>query len=315
MPGTNLLTRYHRLPVIIAMNRKFLVLPCQKLWITSKLLNSISGDESTFLLGGGFPESWFVRHNPYILTGHNGNHNNCSGEKFLRDCLYDIQLWSNSNQGHFPITLFLDKKQSWSYPDEGRTPQDLFDLLERMLGDKLYLPKEQAKLNDLENRTPSHWKWPTAEELRGRIIVVINGGNFIRSNNALPFSRNETYNAATNQIQTFDKRSTAFAGPYVFTHDDFKRLPFDAPKSRAVFLNSNYSSIVGTLLTNYFSKNKVHSRLLRLWKVDKYPFCSLLKFRVAYLAYYQFLEQSCKGYRIIPMGYEPKDLVVDSSGR
>ena len=273
-------------------------------------------DQSTFLLGNGISGSWFVRHNPYSYSGSNSNHNNCSGSQFLTDCLNDIHLWSNSNPDHFPITLFLDKKQSWSRPHEGRAPRDLFELLERKLGDKLYLPKQQAILNDLEKRTPARWIWPTAEELRGRIIVVINGGNFISSSNWLPFFKNNaTYNSATNQIRTFDESSTAFAGPYVFAHDDFKILPFNDFKSQAVFLNSNYSAALGTLLVNYLNTGKIHNRLLRLWKVDDHSFCSLLKFRVAYLAYYNFVQQDCRGYRIIPMGYDPDELINGKPGK
>ena len=266
-------------------------------------------DQAIFFLSSGVPNDWFVRHNPYSYTGTNGNHNNCSGDQFLSDCLSDIRLWSNSNPGHFPITLFLDKKQDWSTYDEGRTPKDLFNLLKRILGSKLYLPRELAKLNSLNITTPARWKWPTADELRGRIIVVINGGNFIRSSNRFPFnSGNETYNATINQIRTFDKDSTAFAGPYVFQHDDFIRLPIGNPESQALFLNSNYSSTVPTLMINYFNKGKVHNRLLRLWKVDDIPFCNLLKLRVAYQAYYEFLHQDCHGFRIVPMGREPDEL-------
>lgn len=270
-------------------------------------------DEAVFLLGGGSPGKWYVRHgifSSYSISGLYGNHNNCNGDQFLEDCLTDIRQWSNSNPGHFPLTLFLDKKQSWSTPEEGRTPQDLFNLLDRKLGKKLYLPKEQAELNNLNNITPAQWIWPTANELRGRIIVVINGGNFINSSNYFPnITGNKTYNADIDQIQTFKDSSTAFAGPYVFHHDDFRRLPLQDSKNSAVFLNSNFSVAHPTLINNYFSKGKTHSRLLRLWKVDEQDFCSLLRLKVAYLAYYQFMDQKCRGYRIVPMGYAPEELV------
>ena len=266
-------------------------------------------DEYAFLLGGGVSGNWYVRHNPFSLYSSNGNLNNCTGEGYLADCLDDINLWSNSNPDHFPITLFLDKKQRWSTPEEGRSPENLFQLLHEKLGSKLYLPREQAELNGLDTKTPAQWVWPTAAELSGRILVVINGGNFIKSSNLLPFtSGNETYNADINQIRTFDPDTTAFAGPYVFNHDDFKQLPIDDVNSSAVFLNSKYSSAITTLKVNYFSRNKVHSRLLRLWGVDNQSFCSLLKLRVAYLAYYEFEEQECRGYRIVPMGYSPDEL-------
>lgn len=266
-------------------------------------------DEYAFLLGGGMTKNWYVRHNPISFASSGGNHNNCTGDGYLTDCLHDINVWSNSNPGHFPITLFLDKKQRWSTPEEGRSPRDLFDLLYEILGSKLYLPKEQARLNDLKTQTPAQWIWPRAAELRDRIIVVINGGNFIKSSNLFPFnSSNETYNADVNQVQTFDDDTTAFAGPYVFHHDDFKQLPINDIKSSAVFLNSNYSSVIPTLVVNYLSSKKIHNRLLRLWAVDKHSFCSLLPLRVAYLAYYEFEKQNCRSYRIVPMGYTEEEL-------
>lgn len=266
-------------------------------------------DEAFFLSGVSTPGYWYVRHGipgTYSLTGIYGNHNNCSGEQSLSDCLQDINSWSDSNPGHFPITLFLDKKQSWSTLAEGRTPQDLFRLLKEHFGKKIYKPVELAERNSLERKTPSLWDWPTANELRGRIIVIITGGNFINNLMGFPFgSGNDTYNYDLKQVKFSDQEATAFSGPYVYYQEDFRKLLNWEVDHSAVFLNSNYNSAINTLRINMFNKFRTHNRLLRLWKVDDLTFCELLPLKVAYLAYYSFVNRTCHGYRIVPMNFIP----------
>ena len=248
------------------------------------------------------PGNWFIRHGipqDIYLTGSFGNHSNCSGNGSLAYCLGDINEWSEENPNHFPITLFLDKKQFWSSKNEGRTPKDLFKLLDEKLGDKLYRPKEQFDLNDAFKFTPTKWKWPTAASLAGRVIVVVNGGNFLLDRVTRNLSReNATYNTELEKLILKDKTANAFAGPYAFTAKDFSELPNNT-STKAVFLNSDYPSVTTSVIHTLFQNNE--SRLIRLWNVDRTNFCELLFLRASYLAYYDFKKQQCKGYRIYPM--------------
>ena len=112
---------------------------------------------------GSEPGYWYVRHGvPGWRGGFTGNHNNCTPPGSLEECLGDVNSWSDMNPQHFPITVFIDKKQNWSTKEEGRSPSDLFNLLEKIFGDKLYTPQDQVKFNQANAYTPAQWKWPTA---------------------------------------------------------------------------------------------------------------------------------------------------------
>lgn len=113
-----------------------------------EVLNSVKNVEVDFwdtrdAVSGGVPREWYVRHSAGTLF-QSGNDNNCTGNgngtNNLGACLNDVKQWSDSHPGHDPITLFLDKKQGWSSVSSGRRPSDLDNLVESILGNKLYKP-------------------------------------------------------------------------------------------------------------------------------------------------------------------------------
>ncbi|MRI34215.1 hypothetical protein EOPP23_14570 [Endozoicomonas sp. OPT23] len=251
-------------------------------------------DTHYYGVGSGLPDHWYVRHN--FLSGNN---NNCgTGNGSLFECLMDIRLWSEQHPDHFPITLFLDKKQNWSQPSQRRSPKQLFTMLRKAFGSKLYKPRELLEFNTSQNITPAVWHWPTAAELSGRIIVVINGGSIVldKVTSLLPYG-NSTYNTELEKAGHDTLSANAFTGPYIFNIDEISS-PINISSSIA-FVNAafNHNNIVDLDYMNYFI-DSYKGRLLRVWNAEGIPFCELRKTKLNYVAYYDFKAQLCNGYSV-----------------
>jgi hypothetical protein len=132
------------------------------------------------LVTGGSENHWFVRHLPGTLF-QSGNDNNCTGNgngtNDFEACLKDIKAWTDSNPQHFPITIVVDKKQGWSKDSSKRTPKEFDELLVKVFGNKIYTPKDLAthvgSTGALQTDITGK-RWPTAQELVGKILVVLN---------------------------------------------------------------------------------------------------------------------------------------------
>lgn len=139
-------------------------------------------------VSGGVKHEWYVRHDPGTLF-QSGNDNNCTGNgkgtNNLGACLSDIRQWSDAHPGHDVITLFLDKKQAWSSGSEGRRPSDLDQLVESKLGSALYKPASVQGSYPTLREAARGRNWPTMEELKGKVIVVLTGGQLDNHNKTL----------------------------------------------------------------------------------------------------------------------------------
>ncbi|CAM3754661.1 Ca2+-dependent phosphoinositide-specific phospholipase C [Parendozoicomonas haliclonae] len=254
-------------------------------------------------LSTGMKRDWYVRHGAWGSLY--GNHSNCSAPGSLSACLKDINDWSDRNPGHFPVTIFLDKKQRWSQKGQMRQFSDLSWLLKKVFGNKLYKPRHIVSLNDAKQQAPKGWKWPLVKDMAGRIIVVVNGGNFLLDNATRMISPdNSTYNTTIDELSLFLNTAAAFAGPYAYSSKDFSRLPLNMTNT-TVFLNTNHS----TARQSLFELMEVSRgrQLVRLWNVDDIDFCSYPSLGVSYAAYYDFRNVHCKGYVTVPINRTFRD--------
>lgn len=92
---------------------------------------------------------------------------------FFDDWLQVIKQWSDKNDSHEPITLFVDIKSDLVE----KSPDKELILLNKTVAnvftkDKLYVPHDLTKFN---NNQPLGVKWPSLAELRNKIIVVLTG--------------------------------------------------------------------------------------------------------------------------------------------
>ncbi|HJU40842.1 MAG TPA: Ca2+-dependent phosphoinositide-specific phospholipase C [Tahibacter sp.] len=137
---------------------------------------------------GGKPHEWFVRHNPGSLF-QSGNDNNCTGDgkgtNNLTACLNDIKSWSDAHPGHYPVTLFLDKKQAWSPASQGRRPADLDQLATSVLGAKLYKPAELKGAHANLRDAAKAGAWPSRDALKNRVVIALTGGQTGQHNQTL----------------------------------------------------------------------------------------------------------------------------------
>lgn len=151
----------------------------------TSVFNSIRTVEVDFwdqrdAVSGGSARHWFVRHDAGTLL-QSGNNNNCTGDgngsNDLAACLNDIKTWSDANAAHFPIIVILDKKQGWSKTSSQRTPADFDEFVSNIFGSALFTPADLANYTgsngDLQTGIAGK-NWPTALQLAGKIILVLN---------------------------------------------------------------------------------------------------------------------------------------------
>lgn len=106
----------------------------------------------------------------YHFTGDSDSYN-----EFLSDGLDEIAGLNND----LPLTLFVDLKGS-PFQHEGQGVEAFENLLEQHLGDKLFTPQDMIDrvpgANTLQQAIEIGG-WPTVEELDGRVMVVLTGGD------------------------------------------------------------------------------------------------------------------------------------------
>jgi Phosphoinositide phospholipase C, Ca2+-dependent len=124
-------------------------------------------------------------HNPHIenLQRFSIGHVTAGGDVYHKagnpksdlfdDWLQIIKRWSDKNNNHEPITLFVDIKSDLV---ENSPDKELILLNKTITNvltqDKLYMPQDLTKFN---NNQRLGVKWPSLAELRNKIIVVLTG--------------------------------------------------------------------------------------------------------------------------------------------
>ena len=130
--------------------------------------------------GGKKNGLWYVRHDP-ITAYASGNDNCCTngpnGNNDLDACLRNVNAWSDAHPGHEVITIYIDKKDSWSAAPSNRDPEGMDDLLLEIFGNKLYVPSDLQAGFDSPRTAIANDGWPMMDDLREKVIVVLSGSN------------------------------------------------------------------------------------------------------------------------------------------
>lgn len=218
-------------------------------------------------VSGGVPHEWYVRHDPGTLF-QSGNDNNCTGNgdgtNDLGACLTDVKQWSDAHPGHDPITLFLDKKQDWSSVDSGRRPSDLDNLVESILGSKLYKPGSLLGSYPTLRQAAKGRAWPAMDSLKNKVIVVLTGGELANHNATLSeYVQDRRNNAALFVAADTDEESDITGTPNQFTSETAGYVVFYNIEDR----DGRDSLGKTTRANNYVS---------RLWNGDGRDPCAIL---------------------------------------
>lgn len=216
---------------------------------------------------GGVPREWYVRHNPGTLF-QSGNDNNCTGNgkgtNDLGACLDDIRTWSDAHPGHYPITLFLDKKQAWSPASQGRRPADLDRLVESSLGQKLYKPAEFKGAHATLREAAKGGAWPSRDALKGRVLIALTGGQTGKHNQTQnEYVQDRRDNAALFMAVDTDETKDIEGTPQGFNATTASYLVF-------------YNIKAGGSRTSLGKKTRANNYVSRLWDGDNDNPCSIL---------------------------------------
>lgn len=228
--------------------------------------------------GGGRPSAlrtWSVRHHkndPDTL-------NNCpreNGHGNLRTCLRAVASWLGRNERGLPVTVFLDLKDlNWP---SGRKPLDLDTLLRSTFGQRLYTPRDLLGRRGGTLRAAVEARaWPRLGEMRGRVLVVLTGGD---DPGRTLVDANQTLVA---YLKSRDTAAVAFVAPGVVSEIEVRELPMgidSASATEVVFYNyaGSLLKIGGFQLSNPDSERRV-GRAIRArggvgriwWRADSKP--------------------------------------------
>ena len=219
-------------------------------------------------VSGGVAHEWYVRHNPGSLF-QSGNDNNCTGNgkgtNNLGACLNDIKSWSDTHPGHFPVTLFLDKKQAWSPAKQGRRPADLDQLVTSILGAKLYKPAELKGSHATLRDAAKAGAWPSRDALKGRVLIALTGG------------QNGQHNQTQNEYVQ-DRRDAAALFMAVDTDEnkDIEGTPQGFSATNASYLVFYNIKATGKR-AELGKKTRANGYVSRLWDGDSDNPCTILK--------------------------------------
>ena len=235
---------------------------------------------------GGVKHEWYVRHSAGTLF-QSGNDNNCTGNgkgtNNLGACLSDIKQWSDAHPEHEVVTLFLDKKQAWSSVSEGRRPIDLDQLVESRLGDALYKPASVQSTYPTLREAAKGRNWPSMDDLKGKVIVVLTGGQLENHNKTLSeYVADRGGNAALFVAADTDEKSDITGVPNQFT---------SATSGYVVFYNikagSNRDELGKTTRANEY--------VSRLWSGESENPCIVRSNCINDSALYKWNDGACSG--------------------
>lgn len=170
---------------------------------------------------------WYVKHDPV----QKGNSNCCGGS--LGDCLKRIKIWSDKNPTHNVVTIFIDKKENWSDPDETRKPADLDKLILSIFpGESIFGPANL--IGDKDNlKDASASNWPVLDALKGKFIFTITDGTEVTSRKPL----NE-------YVEVLKNTAVCFVAPQISKEIEISNPDgFTVPNAKnVVFYNLEYPS-------------------------------------------------------------------------
>ena len=163
---------------------------------------------------------WYVKHDPF----QKGNANCCGGS--LGDCLKRIKTWSDKNPKHNVVTIFIDKKENWSDPDESRKPADFDKLILSIFSkDSIYTPSNLlGDKRDLKQATLTNWA--SLDSLKGKFIFVITDGTEITSRKPLNEYLKSQKNNAVCFVAPQVVSLTEISHPSGFTQDNAQNVVF-----------------------------------------------------------------------------------------
>lgn len=244
-------------------------------------------DQRDMASGGAQAQHWFVRHDGATQRA-SGNENSCTGNATgtndLRACLTDVKNWSRAHPGHFPLIVILDKKQNWSEPSGGRAPGDLDALVKEVLGDALYTPAQLDRFHAHQAGTLREKVraagWPLAKDLRGRILLVLNG------------------NGLDGYLEAMGLAGAIFVSPPTDSASEVSGLPHGISEDYAQLvvmhnMNAAHRAVSAAVYQQHF--------IGRVWGNDKEDFVRQIANRTHLSAYYDYAAQRDGSYRILPI--------------
>lgn len=97
----------------------------------------------------------------------------------LSDCLKELRAFHDAVPKHEVLTAIIDLKTAFK---SGQQASDLDTLLKQRLSENVLLTPADllaacSQANTLQEAVTSGCSWPELEQLRGRIIVIVTGGN------------------------------------------------------------------------------------------------------------------------------------------
>jgi len=237
-------------------------------------------------VSGGVAHEWFVRHNPGSLF-QSGNDNNCTGNgkgtNNLSACLNDIKSWSNEHPGHYPVTLFLDKKQAWSPARQGRRPADLDQLVTSILGAKLYKPADLKGAHATLRDAAKAGAWPSRDALKGRVLIALTGGQTGKHNQTQnEYVQDRRDNAALFMAVDTDETKDIDGSPQGFSAANASYLVF-------------YNIKAGGNRTNLGRTTRANGYVARLWDGDSDNPCTIVSACVNDNALKKWSRGACNG--------------------
>jgi Phosphoinositide phospholipase C, Ca2+-dependent len=114
---------------------------------------------------------WFIYHTDLV--------DDATSCRLLSDCLGELRVFAQAVPEHEAITLWLDLKDDWA---DAHQPADLDAMLEQALGEALWGPADLLAAcpgaPDLATSAiDPACGWPPLASLRGRVVVVLTGGD------------------------------------------------------------------------------------------------------------------------------------------
>ena len=97
----------------------------------------------------------------------------------LTDCLAQVKGWSDKNPGHLPVVIHVEPKEGYTVYSQGQQPYDRVeqDLLKVLSRDRLLTPDDVQGSHATLNSAITKEGWPTLDKVRGKVMVVILGGD------------------------------------------------------------------------------------------------------------------------------------------
>lgn len=134
-------------------------------------------DLSSYPLGQGRKKNWYVRHEPL-----SENENNF-GDGDFGTCLTLLFDWHCRHPNHELLTVFIDKKEAWGDTKNGRSPENLDELILQKIGTRnIYKPSDLlGKYGSLRQAAQAK-NWPTLEEARNKFLFILTGGELFNHN-------------------------------------------------------------------------------------------------------------------------------------